>query len=131
MSAQSKSTKDFRKRKYNETSIYMDAVNLTKICIEINKNLPKTDKLVYGQKLLEELRDFVVEFPKVFNNNDLTEKENGIKNLKDRFDKIKFLLKYAIDIKLCEFKKLSDAYCHCGVLDKQLSGWLNKVIEKK
>lgn len=131
MSAQNKSTKDFRKRKYNETSIYMDAVNLTKICIEINKNLPKTDKLVYGQKLLEELRDFVVEFPKVFNNNDLTEKENGIKNLKDRFDKIKFLLKYAIDIKLCEFKKLSDAYCHCGVLDKQLSGWLNKVIEKK
>ena len=77
------------------------------------------------------LCDFTIEFPKVFNNNDLNEKENGILKLKQMFDEVKYLIKYAIDINLSEFKKLSNACCHCGVLDKQLDGWLNKVIEMK
>ena len=131
MGSYNKSVKDFKRRKYNDASIYVDAVNLAKICMDINKNLPKTYKVIYGEKLLGKLCDFTIEFPKVFNNNDLNEKENGILRLKNMFDEVKYLSKYAIDINLSEFKKLSNAYCHCGVLDKQLDGWLNKVIEMK
>ena len=72
-----KSVKDFKRRKYNDASIYVDAVNLAKICMDINKNLPKTYKVIYGEKLLEKLCDFTIEFPKVFNNNDLNEKEKS------------------------------------------------------
>lgn len=124
-----KNIKRYKKRAYSEASLYVDVVSLTRETRNIHRNMSKADKIAYGDQLLILLRDFILQFSKTYNNSNIIEKRDGILKLYDIKTETMYLLKYCFDIGLPEGKHLERIHKYCGLLDKQLDGWLNKVNE--